>query len=94
MASEKFLGNMGSCSAEQAPQALYSWGRGSKTAFWTPCAGHVANGSTGVYGKRLKTAILGRQLLERTGASLKTVYNVNNIHLKSIIHGWSLSMLS
>ena len=58
MASEKFLGNMGSCSAEQAPQALYFWGRGSKTAFWTPCVGHVGIGSTGVDGRRLKTAIL------------------------------------
>ena len=62
MAFEKFLDNMGSYSAEQKPQALYSWGGGSKTAFWTPCVGHVGMGSTGVDGRRLKTAILDHHL--------------------------------
>ena len=45
------------------PRRLYiPGGGGSKTAFWTPCVDHVGMGSTGVNGRRLKTAILDHHL--------------------------------
>ena len=86
MAPEKFLDNMGSCSAEQAPQALYSWGGGSKTAFWTPCVVNVGIGFTGVDGKRLKAAVLDHHL--KIFKINLNHYSMDGVCLTSIVKSW------